>query len=100
MKYLTRHVAAFCAALLFLLVLPGRAHAQAYEAHLADDLATTPELCARVPCAEVFPGAASFSQRKGQPPYVEAAQDPGLDARLRTRGAEPLGASRDRSGHG
>ncbi|MBS0434627.1 MAG: 4Fe-4S binding protein, partial [Proteobacteria bacterium] len=72
MKYLTRHVAAFCAALLFLLALPGRAHAQAYEAHLADDLATTPDLCARVPCAEVFPGAASFSQRKGQPPYVEA----------------------------
>ncbi|MFO1334564.1 MAG: 4Fe-4S binding protein [Piscinibacter sp.] len=76
MKYLTRHVAAFCAALLFLLVLPGRAHAQAYEAHLADDLATTPELCARVPCAEVFPGAASFSQRKGQPPYVEAYAAP------------------------
>ncbi|XQU74510.1 4Fe-4S binding protein [Cupriavidus sp. H18C2] len=44
----------------------------AYDAHLPDDLATAPDLCARVPCAEVFPGAESFSARMGQPPYVEA----------------------------
>ena len=45
---------------------------QAYEAHLPDDLATAPELCAKLDCAAVFPGAVSFSPRKGQPPYVEA----------------------------
>ncbi|MEH0164757.1 4Fe-4S binding protein [Paucibacter sp. JuS9] len=54
------------------------AMAQAYEAHLPADLATAADLCALVPCAEVFPGASSFSPRKGQPPYVEAygAADP------------------------
>ncbi len=52
-------------------------HAQAYEAKLPDDLATAPDLCALVPCKEVFPGATSFSSRKGQPPYVEAyGEDP------------------------
>ena len=62
------------AALLFL----AAAHAQAapehlaYEAQLPPDLATAPDLCALLPCKEVFPGAASFSTRKGQPPYVEA----------------------------
>ncbi|NDY93592.1 NosR/NirI family protein [Ideonella livida] len=54
---------------------------QAYEAHLPDDLATAPELCARVPCAEVFPGALSFSPRKGQPPYVEAYGAPDAQGR-------------------
>lgn len=44
----------------------------AYEAQLPADLDTAPDLCARVPCKEVFPGALSFSPRKGQPPYVEA----------------------------
>jgi NosR/NirI family nitrous oxide reductase transcriptional regulator len=29
-------------------------------------------MCALLPCAEVFPGATHFSERKGQPPYVEA----------------------------
>lgn len=48
------------------------ARSQAYEARLPADLATTPDLCARVPCTEVFPGATSFSQRKGRPAYVEA----------------------------
>ncbi len=50
----------------------GGAGAGSYEAHLPDDLVTAPDLCARVPCREVMPGAASFSERKGQPPYVEA----------------------------
>lgn len=44
----------------------------AYEAQLPADLDTAPDLCARLPCKEVFPGALSFSPRKGQPPYVEA----------------------------
>lgn len=45
---------------------------QAYEAQLPPDLATAADLCALLPCKEVFPGAVSFSPRKGQPPYVEA----------------------------
>ena len=45
---------------------------QAYEAQLPADLASAPDLCALLPCAEVFPGARSFSPRKGAPPYVEA----------------------------
>lgn len=54
------------------------AHAQAYEAKLPAELATAADLCALVPCQEVFPGATRFSNRKGQPPYVEAygAVDP------------------------
>lgn len=54
------------------LLLPALAWADAYEAKLPDDLHTAPRLCELVPCAEVFPGAKSFSPRKGQPPYVEA----------------------------
>ncbi len=58
--------------LVFLTLLAPRAHAGAYEAELPANLATAPDMCALLPCAEVFPGAARFSQRKGQPPYVEA----------------------------
>ena len=57
--------AALTAAALLLSPLGNEAQAQAYEAHLPADLATNPDLCALVPCAEVFPGAQSFSQRLG-----------------------------------
>ena len=46
--------------------------AGAYEAELPAELATAKDMCALLPCAEVFPGAKYFSERKGQPPYVEA----------------------------
>lgn len=59
-------------ALLVLTLVPAKVLAQAYEASLPVDLATAPDLCARVPCTEVFPGASAFSMRKGQPAYVEA----------------------------
>ncbi len=49
--------------------------ASAYQAQLPEGLATEPELCRLVACAEVFPGAKAFSARKGQPPYVEAYAD-------------------------
>lgn len=58
--------------LLLLAMLPALASAQAYRVVLPADLATAPDLCALVPCIEVFPGATSFSQRMGQPPFVEA----------------------------
>ena len=67
---------------------PGHARTDAYEAQLPDDLATAADLCARVPCKEVFPGAASFSTRMGQPPYVQAfgAPDPGQPERKKLLG--------------
>jgi NosR/NirI family nitrous oxide reductase transcriptional regulator len=48
------------------------AEAQLYEAPLPAQLFTAPDLCAHVPCAEVLPGAGTFSERKGNPAYVEA----------------------------
>lgn len=60
-----------CALAAALLAAPA-AWANAYEAELPADIHSTKNLCALVACAEVFPGAASFSDRKGQPPYVEA----------------------------
>ncbi|WKB55413.1 NosR/NirI family protein [Eleftheria terrae] len=67
-----------CCAAVSLLVASPAARANAYEAALPAELHTAPDLCALVPCAEVFPGATSFSQRKGQPPYVEAyGSEPG-----------------------
>ncbi|MEN9398493.1 MAG: hypothetical protein RLZ81_3023, partial [Pseudomonadota bacterium] len=55
----------------------GSAHAStgAYEAALPDELNTAKDMCALVPCSAVFPGAKSFSERMGQPPYVEAYGD-------------------------
>ncbi|MDX9884049.1 4Fe-4S binding protein [Thauera sp.] len=55
------------------LLFPLSATAQtAYEAPLPAELNTAPDLCTHVPCAEVLPGADSFSDRKGKPAYVEA----------------------------
>lgn len=65
---------------LALLLAPAFAHAGAYEAELPADLATAKDLCALVPCAEVLPGATSFSERTGQPPYVQGYAGEG-DAR-------------------
>jgi NosR/NirI family transcriptional regulator, nitrous oxide reductase regulator len=47
----------------------------AYEAELPTELNSAKDLCAMVPCSAVFPGAKSFSERMGQPPYVEAYGD-------------------------
>ena len=49
-----------------------RVQAGAYEAELPAELATAKDMCALLPCTEVFPGAKHFSERKGQPPYVQA----------------------------
>lgn len=65
-------LAAFFFLLGSLLMMAPRAQAGAYEAKLPDDLHTAKDLCALVPCADVFPAASSFSPRMGQPPYVEA----------------------------
>ncbi|MBK7001057.1 MAG: regulatory protein NosR [Rhodoferax sp.] len=60
----------------FLLLCAGTGSANAatgaYEADLPAELATAKDMCSLLACADVFPGATSFSERKGQPPYVEA----------------------------
>ena len=57
---------------LLLAAAPARAATGAYEAVLPDEIHGTRRLCDIAPCREVFPGATTFSERKGQPPYVEA----------------------------
>lgn len=47
-----------------------------YEAALPEELKTAKDMCALIACSEAFPGAKSFSERMGQPPYVEAYGDP------------------------
>jgi NosR/NirI family transcriptional regulator, nitrous oxide reductase regulator len=58
------------------------AWATAYEAALPDEVHSARKLCDFAPCKEVFPGATSFSERKGQPPYVEAYADENGKQRL------------------
>jgi len=58
-----------------LLIAASAAYGNAYEAELPPELKTSPNLCNYAPCKEVMPGADSFSERKGQPPYVEAYSD-------------------------
>jgi len=81
MNVFARALAVLCLALP-LLTAGAPARADAYDAHLPDDLATAPDLCSRVPCAEVLPGATAFSARKGRPPYVEAWAGEGAARRL------------------
>jgi NosR/NirI family nitrous oxide reductase transcriptional regulator len=82
-----RLLAALWVAILFaLMVIPPGAHAAAgkgtYEAELPVDLATAKDMCALLPCTDVFPGATHFSERKGQPPYVEAYDKAGEGRQL------------------
>lgn len=58
------------------------AGAGTYEAELPADLATAKDMCALLPCKDVFPGATHFSERKGQPPYVEAYDKVGEGSQL------------------
>lgn len=83
MKHLIQRLAAscLCFSLLVALYVP-RAHAGAYEAELPANLATTPDMCALLPCTDVFPGATHFSPRKGQPPYVEAYDNDSAQKKL------------------
>jgi len=63
-----------CVAAAALLAAPSL-WATAYEAALPAEIHSAKKLCDFAPCADVFPGATSFSERKGQPPYVEAYAD-------------------------
>ncbi len=62
------------ALLLLALGIAPLANASSYEAPLPPQLATDPQMCNWLPCADVMPGADSFSPRKGRPAYVEAYQ--------------------------
>lgn len=70
--------------ILVLMVISPGAHAASgtYEAELPADLATAKDMCALLPCKDVFPGATHFSERKGQPPYVEAYDKAGEGGHL------------------
>ena len=72
---------AFFLALALALPTP-RAYAGAYEAELPAGVNTSPDMCALLPCTEVFPGAGHFSQRMGQPPYVEAYDNDSAQKKL------------------
>jgi len=63
------------AALLACVLLGGTANADTYEVKLPPELATSPRMCDYAPCKDVIPGATTFSERKGQPWYVEAYKD-------------------------
>src|SRR5574337_1149051 len=65
-----------------LLVLAGSAHADSYEAKLPPELTGSPKLCDYAPCQEVLPGATRFSERKGQPPYVEGYKEENGQSKL------------------
>ncbi|MBF5007047.1 NosR/NirI family protein [Diaphorobacter caeni] len=54
----------------------------AYEAELPADVQTNKDMCSLLPCKDVFPGATHFSERKGQPPYVEAYDNDTADRKL------------------
>src|SRR5512145_1577886 len=63
---------ALSAVLAVLALASAAAHGEtAYEANLPPELSTAAALCEHVPCGEVLPGATHFSERKGQPRYVE-----------------------------
>lgn len=57
-------------------------HAGSYDAPLAPQLHSNPDLCAYAPCREVMPGAETFSLRQGRPSYVEAYRGSGPDRQL------------------
>lgn len=57
--------------------------AGAYEAKLPPELFTAADLCRYAPCHDVMPGATRFSERKGQPSYVEAWAGDGPQATLK-----------------
>ena len=69
-----------CLAVFFMLLgvaaSGARAATGSYNVELPPELNSTKDLCALVACAEVFPGAKSFSERMGQPPYVQAYGEP------------------------
>ena len=61
------HGLALCATL----ASPTASAQTAYEAALPEGINNAPTLCDMVACTEVLPGATIFSERKGQPRYVE-----------------------------
>ena len=73
-----RYMALICFYLFFVLNHAAQAensHTGSYEAPLPVKLSSDLNLCAYVPCGDVFPNAEHFSPRKGRPAYVEAYRD-------------------------
>lgn len=86
MSFPGRNFLAACAALVLFVCLaltsPASRASSAYEAELPANVHTAPDMCALLPCADVFPGATYFSERKGQPPYVEAYDNDSANKKL------------------
>lgn len=70
--------------LVFCLTLLPMQFAQAaiYDNELPEQLLHGPDLCAHTACGDVMPGATRFSQRKGNPSYVEAYSGTGEAEKL------------------
>ncbi|MDH3974678.1 MAG: 4Fe-4S binding protein [Deltaproteobacteria bacterium] len=49
-------------------------NARVFHKKLSSDILNAPDLCAHVPCKELMPLAGDFSERKGNPKYIEAYQ--------------------------
>ncbi|CBL47340.1 Nitrous oxide reductase transcription regulator [gamma proteobacterium HdN1] len=71
------------ALVLSMFFLSNFAYAGAYEAKLAPELFSDPDMCRYTSCQEVLPGATRFTVRKGQPPYVEGWDGEGANAVLK-----------------
>lgn len=76
-----RRAVTLCA-LSCLVLASAHARNDAYEAALPPELASSPRLCDYAPCRDVLPGADSFSERRGQPPFVEAYKTNGSEKTL------------------
>jgi transcriptional regulator of nitric oxide reductase len=55
--------------------LPSAAPCRHLRSQAAARAVTSPRMCDYAPCKDVIPGATAFSERKGQPWYVEAYKD-------------------------
>lgn len=73
-RYLTKFIPPLISTILYFCFVAAGTAAESlvYEAKLPSDVNTTPLLCEKLPCAELFPSASHFSARKGKPSYVEA----------------------------
>lgn len=82
MKFFFPQLARLIAAMALAAAGVAPALADSYEAPLPPELTSSPDLCRHAPCKSVMPGADSFSERKGRPPYVEAYKTEGGEKKL------------------
>lgn len=59
---------------IIIILFASASNASVFHKKLSADIISAPNLCDYVPCKEILPEAESFSERKGDPKYVEAYQ--------------------------